>query len=75
MALRRRQAMWVNVGNIDRVIRVIVGIVLLGYGIFGGASGSVTWIFDVLGIILIATGALRICLIYKLLGISTAPKR
>jgi hypothetical protein len=66
--------MKVNEGTIDRVIRVVLGVVLLYVGIMvvGGAWGIV---LDVLGVIALVTGVTGFCLLYKLFGsFSTAKK-
>lgn len=56
-----------NEGNMDRIIRVIVGIAL----IVGGFA--VHWLLFIPGVILLATGVLGTCLIYSLVGVSTCP--
>ena len=55
-----------NTGKIDRIIRVIVGVLLVG-NVFTGIQTPIGWI----GIILIVTGALGTCPVYSLLGINT----
>jgi len=68
----------VNVGTIDRVIRIIVGIALLiapfvgSFAIF--ASSTATIIAVVAGIILLATSAMRFCPLYRIFGIRTCQK-
>ena len=58
----------VNVGTIDRALRIIVGLALLAL-IFVGPK---TW-WGLVGIIPLATGLLRTCPAYSLLGMSTCP--
>ena len=55
-----------NTGKIDRIIRVIVGVLLVG-NVFTGIQIPIGWI----GIILIVTGAFGTCPVYSLLGINT----
>ena len=55
-----------NTGKIDRIIRVIVGVLLVG-NVFTGIQTPIGWI----GLILIVTGAFGICPVYSLLGINT----
>jgi hypothetical protein len=55
-----------NAGKIDRIIRVIVGVLLVG-NVFTGIQTPIGWI----GIILIVTGAFGTCPVYSLLGINT----
>ena len=57
-----------NVGGLDRIARVVVGVVLLGLA----ATGTVG-VWGWLGIVPLATGALGWCPAYKLLGLSTCP--
>lgn len=55
-----------NVGKVDRIIRVIVGTLLVG-NVFIGLQTVVGWI----GLILIVTGLFGTCPVYSLLGINT----
>jgi hypothetical protein len=55
-----------NVGGIDRIARIIVGIILIGWVAF--ASGPMwAWI----GVIPLATGLFRFCPAYTIFGIKT----
>lgn len=56
-----------NMGNIDRVIRVVAGLVLIGLALFGGQTWG--WI----GVVPLLTGLLGRCPAYSLLGINTCP--
>ena len=55
-----------NAGKIDRIIRVIVGILLVG-NVFTGMQTPFGWI----GLVLIVTGVFGTCPVYSLLGINT----
>ena len=55
-----------NVGSIDKLVRLIIGIGLLLSGVI--LQNWVGWI----GLVLIITGARGRCLIYYMLGLSTA---
>ena len=55
-----------NTGKVDRVIRVIVGVLLVG-NVFTGLQTPLGWI----GLILIVTGLFGTCPVYSLLGINT----
>ena len=55
-----------NTGNVDRVIRVIIGAVLVG-NVFVGLQSVVGWI----GLVLIITGLFGTCPVYSLLGVDT----
>lgn len=55
-----------NVGSIDRVIRIAVGLALVA-GAISGVIGMWGW----LGVIAIATGVFRFCPAYMPFGLST----
>jgi hypothetical protein len=60
--------MKVNEGAIDRGLRVVAGLVLIGLA----ATGTVgAWGY--IGIIPLVTGAVGMCPIYSLLGINSCP--
>ncbi len=57
-----------NVGGIDKVLRIVAGLVLLGLA----ATGTVgAWGY--IGIVPLATGLLGWCPAYTLFGIKTCP--
>ena len=60
--------MKVNEGVIDRSLRVVAGLVLIGLA----ATGTVG-LWGYIGIVPLVTGALGICPIYSLLGINSCP--
>ena len=55
-----------NVGKLDRIIRIILGILLVG-NVFVGLQTVIGWV----GLILIVTGLFGTCPVYSLLGINT----
>lgn len=57
-----------NVGNLDRVLRIVAGLVLIGLAL-AGVIGAWGWI----GLVPLATGLLRFCPAYALLGLRTCP--
>ena len=59
-----------NEGNIDRGIRVVLGLVLLTLVFVGPKS---PW--GLLGVIPLLTGALGSCPLYRVLGLSTCSAR
>jgi len=55
-----------NMGKADRIIRVILGVLLIG-NVFFALQHPIGWV----GVILLITGILGICPLYSLLGINT----
>jgi len=66
-----------NEGMADRTIRIILGIILAGLGIyFQGTWGFVAMIvLVILGLILLITGITGFCGLYKIFKISTIKKK
>lgn len=60
--------MKMNEGTIDRVIRIVLGVVLLYVGFFVLAGTTLGVVLDVLGVVALATGISGFCLLYKLFG-------
>lgn len=58
--------MSVNIGGLDRILRIIVGAVLIGLAAFG----IVGW-WGWLGAIPLLTGLIRFCPLYPILKINT----
>lgn len=61
-----------NVGNADRIIRVIIGLGLLSLLII--LNGNMKFL-GLLGLIPIITALIGFCPLYKLLGIKTLSKK
>jgi hypothetical protein len=55
-----------NVGGIDRILRIVLGLVLIGLA----ATGTVGW-WGWLGVVPLLTGAIGWCPPYALLGFNT----
>ncbi|GIU00755.1 hypothetical protein TSL6_12610 [Sulfurovum sp. TSL6] len=58
-----------NIGKIDRIIRAVIGVALLGWGIMNGNI-----IADVIGVVLLLTVIIGWCPPYALFGINTGCK-
>ena len=54
-----------NVGNTDRMIRIIAGIIILAIGAYYGS-----WL-GLVGLVPLFTGITQSCVLYKMLGINT----
>lgn len=55
-----------NVGSIDRMLRILVGVVLIGL-----AATNTIGIWGWIGIVPLATGLFRFCPAYLLIGLNT----
>jgi Protein of unknown function (DUF2892) len=59
-----------NVGSIDRIVRVVIGLLLITLAAMG-TIGVWGWI----GIVPLATAAFSTCPLYSVLGFSTCPAK
>jgi len=57
-----------NVGGIDKVLRIVVGLGLLSLLYF--LEGNARW-WGLIGLVFLATGLFNFCPLYTLLGINT----
>lgn len=58
-----------NVGNIDRILRIVVGLALLSVVFIGPQT-----LWGLAGLIPLVTGLLGTCPVYSILGIDTCPR-
>jgi hypothetical protein len=58
--------MKVNVGSVDRIVRIVAGFALIGLTVVGTIG---PWGY--IGIVPLLTGLIRVCPAYSLLGINT----
>lgn len=67
--------MTTNMGTMDRALRLVLGVALIAAALFSGWA-----VFDgvalkygavIIGIVMVATAALRFCPLYTLLGVKT----
>ena len=62
--------MKVNVGTIDRVLRAVVGLVLIGL-----AATDTIGVWGWIGVVPLLTSLFRFCPAYTLIGASTCPMK
>lgn len=62
--------MKINVGSADRIVRILAGVGLLSLLFL--LEGNARW-FGLIGIVPLATAAMRSCPLYSILGMSTCP--
>lgn len=64
-----------NIGNSDRILRIVLGLVLLALPFISGLalfnSGIATAVAMIAGIVMLVTSAIRFCPLYRILGIQT----
>lgn len=61
--------MKLNVGGVDRVLRIVAGLALLAL-VFVGPQTPWGWV----GLVPLLTGAIGFCPFYPIMGLSTKPK-
>lgn len=68
-----------NVGSVDRVIRIALGLVLIALpyllDIAWWTNPVARWASIVVGLVLVATAVFRFCPLYRLLGMNTCQVR
>ena len=60
--------MEINIGSTERLLRIIIGVVIIGLGLY-----FQSW-WGVVGLILLLTGLFRFCPLYKMLGMNTCKR-
>ena len=64
-----------NLGNTDRVLRVILGLVLIFAPLLNmpaiWSSAAFSYGSMIIGLVLVATALFRFCPLYRILGVST----
>jgi hypothetical protein len=58
-----------NVGGIDRILRIVVGLALIAWALLGGPIWA--WI----GVVPLATALIGFCPLYPLIGMNTCPAK
>ncbi|MFN8374054.1 MAG: DUF2892 domain-containing protein [Anaerolineae bacterium] len=56
-----------NVGNMDRIVRLLLGVAIIAAGLY-----FQNWL-GLIGVVLIGTAFISFCPIYAIFGISTCP--
>jgi hypothetical protein len=55
-----------NVGGVDRILRIVLGVALI---VWAAVLGGPVWAW--IGIVPLATGLIRFCPVYPIFGLST----
>lgn len=61
-----------NVGSLDRILRIVLGVALLAAWFLMPGAGY-RWVFIVLGVVALATGLMKTCPLYSIVGLNTCP--
>jgi hypothetical protein len=62
--------MKINVGGIDRILRIVAGLALIGLTL-AGVIGVWGWI----GVVPLLTGVFQFCPFYPIIGLNTCPMK
>ncbi|TGL78046.1 YgaP family membrane protein [Leptospira yasudae] len=65
--------MQINEGTIDRIIRIVLGIALIGFGY--ATQGVIGNVMLVAGFVPLGTGILGWCPLYSVFGFNTCPMK
>ena len=61
-----------NVGSLDKIIRLVLGVILGAWVLIGmGVGSTLSYIILAVATILVATALLNFCPLFRVLGIST----
>ncbi|MCB2100549.1 MAG: DUF2892 domain-containing protein [Rhodobacterales bacterium] len=60
-----------NVGSFDRILRIVVGLALIAFAIFGAANPYAVYAW--IGVVPLLTGLIGFCPAYTIFGIRTCP--
>jgi hypothetical protein len=60
-----------NVGGIDRILRIVIGLAILGWGAYGWSATGTFNLWALIGLVPLFTGVIGWCPPYSIFGIST----
>lgn len=63
-----------NMGFLDRTVRTVLAIAVIGFSYTGLISGTLVIVLNVLAAVFLATSIFGYCPLYSLLHINTCPK-
>jgi hypothetical protein len=63
-----------NMGNADRIIRVVLAVIFAALYFSGTVTGTLGIVLVVLGAVFLLTSLISFCPLYTLVGLSTCPK-
>lgn len=68
-ALLKNKTMTKNIGLLDRIVRVVVGLLVVYWAVQNGS-----WL-GLIGVVLLATATIEFCPLYTVFGIKTCPAK
>jgi hypothetical protein len=60
-----------NVGQTDKIIRIVLALILAALDYFEVVTGAYSWVLSVIAIVLLVTAFINFCPLYTLLGKNT----
>lgn len=60
-----------NIGQTDKIIRIVLALVLAGLDFFEVVKGGFSWVLSLIAVILLVTALVGHCPLYKILGKNT----
>ncbi len=70
----KQKDMKANMGNIDRIVRLVIAVIIAALYFSGTLTGTVGIVLLVVAAIFAVTGFVSFCPLYPLLGINTRKK-
>jgi len=70
ITINRGSIMQKNVGSVDKVVRIVIGLGLLGFALLSDSAAR--W-WGLVGVVPLLTAAMGNCPLYSILGMSTCP--
>ncbi len=67
--------MSLNVGSVDRVLRLVIGVLFILAKIANWVGGGWGWALAIIGVVLIITALVGYCPLYGVCGISTSGRK
>jgi len=61
-----------NIGQTDKIVRIVLAIILAALDFFEVVKGGFSWILSVIAIVLFITAVMGHCPVYKLIGKNTS---
>jgi len=65
--------MKLNMGTVDRVVRILIAIVIAILYVTNVMHGGVALVLGIVAVIMVLTGIVSFCPVYSLLGLTTRP--